>query len=82
MEDGMIPANINYLSPNPLIKGLHDGRLQVVAENTRYWGGLMAVNSLGLGGYHTHTVLSPLRKPKSLHFMDMDQMRLFVYGGR
>ena len=78
----MIPANINYSSPNPLIRGLQDGRLKVVEESTRYWGGLMAVNSLGLGGYHVHTVLSPHRKPKKLHYLAMDKIRLFIYGGR
>ena len=77
----MIPANINYSAPNPLIKGLQDGRVQVVVENMRYWGGLIAVNNLGLGGYHVHTVLSPHKKPKMIHYMAMNKMRLFVYAG-
>ena len=81
LEDGMIPANINYSTPNPLIKGLQDKRIQVASENTRYWGGLAAVNTLGLGGYHVHTVLSPHGKPKVVHYMAMNRMRLFVYAG-
>ena len=82
MEDGMIPASLNYSKPNPLIRGLQDGRLQVVAENSRYLGGLIGVNCLGLGGYHVHTVLSPHKKPKMIHYLAMDKMRLFVYASK
>lgn len=33
MEQGIIPANLQYNTPNPNIKGLVDGSLEVVTKN-------------------------------------------------
>jgi fatty acid synthase len=57
MEERVIPANLHYTSPNPNIPGLMDGRLKVVSKNTPWKGGLMAINSFGLGGTDVHAIL-------------------------
>jgi len=56
-EEKVIPANLHYKEPNPNIPALVDGRLEVVAENTTWNRGLVAVNSFGFGGTNVHTVL-------------------------
>ncbi|XP_049874376.1 fatty acid synthase [Pectinophora gossypiella] len=61
MEHGEIPANLHYSSPNPDIPALSDGRIQVVAQNTKWDGGLVAVNSFGFGGANAHVILESQR---------------------
>lgn len=36
METGFIPPNIHYNNPKPEIKGITEGRLQVVTEKTKF----------------------------------------------
>ena len=82
MERGVIPANKNYKTANPCIPSLADGNLQVVTENVPLFDGYCAVNSLGLGGYHVHTLLAANVEVRSIHYMASQQMRLCVYQGR
>lgn len=56
-ERRTIPANLHYNNPNPNIPGLIDGRLSVVSQNTKWNGGLVAINSFGFGGTNVHAVL-------------------------
>ena len=56
-EEKIIPANLHYQNPNTSIPGLTDGRLDVVAENTPWEGGLVAINNFGFGGTNVHAVL-------------------------
>ncbi|KAF5305398.1 hypothetical protein FQR65_LT07724 [Abscondita terminalis] len=65
-ESGIIPANINYETPNPNIKGLVEGRLKVVTKNTDWKGGLVAINGIGLASSYGHILLRAnpkLKKP-------------------
>lgn len=63
-ENGVIPANLHYKEPNPNIESLVDGRIQVVNENMPFEGGLVSINSLGLGGTNAHVVLHFNKKAK------------------
>lgn len=56
-ENNMIPANLWFKNPNKDIPGLLDGRLKVVSENTKWDGGLVAINNFGIGGTNAHLVL-------------------------
>ena len=57
-EHKTIPANLHYNKPNPEIPGLSDSRLQVVSQNTKWQGGLTAINNFGFGGANVHAVLN------------------------
>ncbi|GAB6031065.1 hypothetical protein CHUAL_007876 [Chamberlinius hualienensis] len=57
MEEGVIPANLHYKTPNPNIPALVDGRLKVVDKNTAWNGGIVGINNFGWGGANAHLVL-------------------------
>ncbi|CAF3883682.1 unnamed protein product, partial [Rotaria sp. Silwood1] len=57
LQNGHIPANLHYNSPNRDIPGLCDGRLKVVTEKTKLPNNLMAINSYGFGGTNVHAIL-------------------------
>ncbi|WAQ97215.1 FAS-like protein, partial [Mya arenaria] len=81
MGSGMIPANTEFAENNPKISPLRDGRVKIVKENTRMHHGYCAVNSLGMGGYHSHTLLLANEKTRALHYMASHSARLCVYQG-
>ncbi|CAF3471296.1 unnamed protein product [Rotaria socialis] len=56
IQDGHIPANLHYNSPNTDIPGLMDGRLKVVTEKTKLPNKLMSINSFGFGGANVHAI--------------------------
>lgn len=64
MESEIIPANIHYFKPNSNIPSLVDGRFKILTENTKYNGGLIAVNGLGLSSSMGHILLRPNLKLK------------------
>lgn len=64
IETGQIPANIHYETPNKNIPALVKGTIKVPTENTKYNGGLIAVNGFGLSMSIGHIVLKPNRKVK------------------
>ena len=57
MEDGAIPANLHFTSPNPDIPALKDGRLMVIAERQPWNGGYVGINSFGFGGSNVHVLV-------------------------
>lgn len=64
MESGYIPGNKFYENPNPKIPGLTNGKLKVITEKTKYNGGLVAVNGLGISSSTGHILLRPNSKNK------------------
>ncbi|XP_065211282.1 fatty acid synthase-like [Planococcus citri] len=64
MECGILPPNLHYNVPNPDIPALLDGRLKVITEPTPWDGGLVAVNSFGVGGANGHALLLSNKKVK------------------
>ncbi|XP_039292597.1 fatty acid synthase-like [Nilaparvata lugens] len=66
MEQGVIPGNIHFKSPNPDIPALSDGRLQVVDKNMSWNGGIVGVNSFGFGGANAHVILRSNAKRKMM----------------
>ncbi|XP_075224694.1 fatty acid synthase-like [Lycorma delicatula] len=65
MEQGVIPGNLHFNTPNPDIPALNDGRLQVVHKNWPWKGGIIGVNSFGFGGANAHIILRSNPKPKA-----------------
>lgn len=63
-ETGVIPATIQYKTPNPNIKGLIDGRLKVVDKNTEWDGDYAAIHGIGLSSSYAHCVLKRNVKKK------------------
>lgn len=64
METGVIPATLRYETPNPKIKALVDGKIQVVTENRKWKPTYAAINSLGLDSYYGHLLLKAHYKNK------------------
>jgi fatty acid synthase len=56
-EKKLIPANINFESPNKLIKDLIPKKIKVITENTPFPGGIVGVNSYGIGGVNVNMLL-------------------------
>lgn len=64
METGYIPGDKSFETPNPNIPGLHNGKLKVITEKTRYNGGLIAINGFGISSSTGHILLRPNQKIK------------------
>lgn len=65
MEEGVIPANLHFKTPNPDLHGVIDGKMKVIDENYPFNGGIVAINSFGFGGANAHIILKSNPKPKS-----------------
>ncbi|UJR30710.1 hypothetical protein I4U23_018230 [Adineta vaga] len=82
IQDGHIPANLHYQSPNTDIPGLTDGRLKVVTEKTKIPNNLMAINSFGFGGANVHAVLEINQNRKEIEHSSQNQVRVAVACAR
>ncbi|KAL4239386.1 hypothetical protein ACF0H5_000203 [Mactra antiquata] len=83
MEEGVLPGNLHYKSPNPDIPGLTNGKLHVVNQNTKWDGGHVGVNSFGFGGSNVHSILkSNNNNNKHLLCEGNEKKRLFNYCSR
>ncbi|XP_025199126.1 fatty acid synthase-like isoform X2 [Melanaphis sacchari] len=81
MESGKIPANLHFVSPNPDIPALLDGRLQVVNKNWDFNGNYVAINSFGFGGANAHVLLKSNPKTKTNTIVNYVP-RLITVSGR
>ncbi|XP_065210550.1 fatty acid synthase-like [Planococcus citri] len=82
-ETGLIPPNLHFKNPNPNIKGLHNGQLQVVTKPTPLQGEYFALNSFGIGGANGHLLLKPNNKiKKSKHAKTNEIPRIVTVSGR
>lgn len=84
MEEGVIPANLHFNTPNPDIPGLKEGRIRVVDKATPWNGGIVGINSFGFGGANAHVVLRSNPKPKLSPVPDTTEQlpKLVVVSGR
>ncbi|XP_075724817.1 fatty acid synthase-like isoform X2 [Rhipicephalus microplus] len=57
METGTIAANLHFREPRSDTPSLHDGSIVVVDKPTPFPGGLIGINSLGIGGANVHAIL-------------------------
>lgn len=64
MEEGIIPRNLHYRTPNPAVPALIEGRLKVVDRNLPWRGGIIGLNSFGFGGANAHVILKSHAKEK------------------
>lgn len=74
MENKTIPATIQYDTPNPEIKGLHNGSFEVVTSNRPWTSQYAAVNALGINTYYGHIVLKANVKEKVPVKMDLPML--------
>ncbi|RUS77019.1 hypothetical protein EGW08_015221, partial [Elysia chlorotica] len=82
MHTRLIPPNLHFQTPNPKIPGLFDGRLKVVTETTPWDGGMVALNSFGMGGTNAHIVLRSYDEKKAEPHPASGKARLFTYSAR
>ncbi|XP_017099797.2 fatty acid synthase [Drosophila bipectinata] len=87
MEEGVIPRNLHYRTPNPAVPALVEGRLKVVDKNLPWQGGIVGLNSFGFGGANAHVVLKSHTKSKapkssSNGLEEKQSLRLVVCSGR
>ncbi|XP_045164352.2 fatty acid synthase-like [Mercenaria mercenaria] len=82
MEEGTIPGNLHYRSPNEDIPGLANGKLEVVDHNMKCDVGLVGVNSFGLGGSNVHTILRSNKCAEKCLIEGCEKKRLFLYSSR
>lgn len=82
MEEGVIPANLHFKTPNPDIPGLLNGQLKVVDTNLPWNGGLVAINSFGFGGANVHVLLKSTNSTQPKSSLVNEGLKLFSYSGR
>lgn len=71
MENGMIPATLQYETPNPEIQALCNGSMKVVTANTPWSNKYAAVNAMGMNTYYGHIVVKANVKSKVPIKMDL-----------
>ncbi|XP_065219674.1 fatty acid synthase-like [Planococcus citri] len=82
-ESGIIPPNEHFTSPNPNVKGLLNGQLQLVTEPTPVEGKYFALNSFGVGGANFHLLLARHDKIKQpTKSMNEDIPKMLTVSGR
>lgn len=81
MEEGILPGNLHYSTPNPDLYGIVDGRLKVVDKNMPWNGGIIGLNSFGFGGANAHIIMKSNPKPKALSPRD-GFPKLTILSGR
>ncbi|KAL1467983.1 hypothetical protein MTO96_041785, partial [Rhipicephalus appendiculatus] len=84
METGTIAANLHFREPRPDIPSLHDGSIEVVDKPTPFPGGLVGIDSLGIGGANVHAILESSTGPHvdSIPRKRPELPRLVLMAGR
>lgn len=71
MEEEMLPATLQYEKPNPEIKGLVEGKFDVVTKNTKWNSDYAAINGIGINNYFGHIILKRNSKAKVIMKCDL-----------
>lgn len=79
-ESQKIPATLQYKTPNPNIKGLLNGNLKVVSENTPWTGEFAAVHGIGITSSYAHVLLKA--NPKQKKIVEDDLPKLLIASTR
>ncbi|XP_050542847.1 fatty acid synthase-like isoform X2 [Daktulosphaira vitifoliae] len=82
MECKLLPPNLHYKIPNPDIPALFDGRLSVVTKVTPWNGGIVAVNSFGVGGANGHCLMKSFPQKKGPQILAEEMPRLVIVSAR
>ncbi|KAL1471045.1 hypothetical protein MTO96_040147 [Rhipicephalus appendiculatus] len=84
METGTIAANLHFREPRPDIPSLHDGSIVVVDKPMPFPGGLVGIDSLGIGGANVHAILESNTGPHvdSIPRKQPELPRLVLMAGR
>lgn len=82
MEAETIPATIQYKTPNPELKPLINGSMEVVTENRKWGVNYAAVNAIGLDSYYGHILLKANPKRKTTVKIQDDIPRLILASTR
>ncbi|XP_065199624.1 fatty acid synthase-like isoform X2 [Planococcus citri] len=82
MENGILPPNLHFKTPNPKVPALKDGRLRIVDKLTVWNGEYAAINSFGIGGTNAHLVLKRNLKEKTLDGDKITLPRIVAVSGR
>ncbi|KAJ8963394.1 hypothetical protein NQ318_018872, partial [Aromia moschata] len=83
LQAKVVPANLNFKTPASDIPAIYNEKLKVVSKNIQFNGGLLAVNSFGLGGANAHLVVKPYRKNNEEENQDNRNIyRLVQVSGR
>ncbi|XP_065209087.1 fatty acid synthase-like [Planococcus citri] len=77
-ESGLIPPNLHFNNPNPDIKGLRNGKLEIVTKPTPLEGKYFALNSFGAGGANGHILLTPHQKIKKSRESNSETIPIIV----
>ncbi|XP_050438788.1 fatty acid synthase-like isoform X2 [Adelges cooleyi] len=56
-ENGYIPPNINYSTPNLNIKSIRNGKMQVVTQKTHFNDDIIGITSFGFSNEFNHVIL-------------------------
>ncbi|CAG9791620.1 unnamed protein product [Diatraea saccharalis] len=82
-QSGELPATINCSKPRSDIASLHDGRMRMVTENTRFnKTTYTAVNAFTYTGINGHALLKSCYKPKDLFKYRTEIPYLVAVSGR
>jgi fatty acid synthase len=83
MEAGIIMPTIHFKVPRKDMDAIHEGRIKIVTELTKFEGGYVGVNSFGFGGANSHVLLKSNLKTKANNSTSNDDLpKLVAVSGR
>ena len=82
MEEGKLPGNLHYHTPNPNIPALTDGSVQIVDKNTAWAGGIVGISAFGYGGANSHVIVKSPNHRKHKEHTASSKLRLFTCTAR
>lgn len=78
MEAGLIMPTIHFKCPRDDMVAIHEGRIKIVTEVTKFEGGYIGVNSFGFGGANSHILLKSNPKTKVNNSTSNDNLPILL----